>query len=226
MPRVFCAYLLLIVAAGSLPAVSIYQVDTFQDGTTLGWFVPGASPNPPVNVATGGPAGAGDAYLRLAATGGATAGGRLAVLNESQWAGNYLAAGIAAIRMNANNFGPEDLYLRLLFEDFGPLPGPPVNLALSANAVVVPANSGWMTVQFPIAPGDLMPETFGTVVGALTDTNTLRIFHNPMPAFPGPGVGIPSVSAVLGVDNIAAIPEPGTWALLAGGFLLLLSRRR
>jgi hypothetical protein len=56
--------------------------------------------------------------------------------------------------------------------------------------------------------------------------DTLRIFHNPAAAFPGPAVGIPTVNAVLGVDNINATPEPRTWALLVSGVLLLLGRRR
>ncbi|MGH9629991.1 MAG: PEP-CTERM sorting domain-containing protein [Bryobacteraceae bacterium] len=216
---------LMLTVAGSLAAVTVGQIDTFEDGTTLGWHVPGPSPTPPANVPNDGPLGAGDAYLELVATGGAGPGGRLAVLNDSRWTGNYLAAGITAVRMDVNNFGPDDLFLRLLFEDFGP-PGPPVNLALSATAVMVPANSGWRTIFFPVTPSDLVVDVFGTVTGALTDTNTLRIFHNPEPTFPGPGVGIPLVNATLGVDNITAVvPEPGTMALLFCGLLVLVSRR-
>jgi hypothetical protein len=220
------ACLMMLALAASLPAVTVGQIDTFQDGTTMGWHVPGASPNPPANVPNGGPTGAGDAYLQLVATGVAGPGGRLAVLNTSQWTGDYLTAGITAIRMDVNNFGPDDLFLRLLFEDFD-MPGPPANLALSANAIFVPANSGWMTILFPISPSDLVVDTFGTVTGALMETDTLRIFHNPQPTFPGPGVGIPLVNATLGVDNMsatAAIPEPGTVALLSGGLLLLIGR--
>ena len=216
-----------LAVAGLLSAATLGQVDTFGDGTTMGWFVPGTSGNPPSNVSTGGPAGAGDAFLQLVAIGGNVAGGRLAALNEFQWAGNYLAAGINLVRMNVYNFGPADLYLRLLFEDFEGI-GPPVNLALSANAVFVPAGSGWVTVEFPIAPVDLLVETFGTVTGALMNTDTMRIFHNPDPTFPGPGVGIPPVVVTLGVDNItaAAVPDPGTMSLLAGGLLAVLARRR
>ncbi|MHB8068448.1 MAG: hypothetical protein ACYDIC_11175 [Desulfobaccales bacterium] len=67
-------------------AVALGHIDTFQDGTTQHWIV-GATPSPapPVNVPSGGPAGAGDAYLRLTATGDLTSpGGRLSVINQTQ----------------------------------------------------------------------------------------------------------------------------------------------
>jgi hypothetical protein len=147
------------------------------------------------------------------------------VLNESQWSGDYPGLGITGIRMQVNNFGPDNLYLRLLFEDFAG-PGPPQNLALSAQPVVVPAGSGWITVLFPIQPNDLVAYQFGTVAGALSGADTLRIFHNPNPTFPGPGAGIPPVTAVLGVDNITAVvPEPGVIGLVGAGLLLLGFRR-
>ena len=205
------------------------QIDTFEDGTTMGWFVPEpTNPNPPVNIATGGPGGVADAFLQLTANGTDGSGGRLSVLNESQWTGDYLAAGIGAIQMDVNNFGPDDLYLRLLFEDFEGM-GPPANLALTADPIFVPAGSGWTSVTFNIAPSDLVVDTFGSVLGALSNVDTLRIFNNPSPAFPGPGVGIPAVTAVLGVDNItavAAVPEPATLLLLGGGLAAAIARTR
>lgn len=194
----------------------------------MGWFVPQRHPSPPENIVTGGPAGAGDNYLQLTAIGGGGPGSRLAVLNESQWSGNYLALGLGSITMDVNNFGPDDLYLRLLFEDFPAIPGPPDNLALSANAVFVPAGSGWVKAVFPVFPAALVTGGLGTVEGALAGVDTIRIFHNPDPTFPGPGVGIPVVNAVLGVDNItaSAIPEPATWALMGTGLAFALLRKR
>jgi hypothetical protein len=219
--------LLPLVAGLVLHGATIGQVDSFSGGTTEGWFVPGASTVPPVWESTGGPEGAGDGYMLLRSVGGDGPGSRFSVLNETQWAGNYAASGIGAIQMDVNNFGPNDLHLRLLFEDFDG-PGPPVNLALSANSVHIPAGSGWITISFPITQADLTPGGIGTVAGALGSTDIIRLFHNPDPAFPGPFVGPPAIAANLGVDNITAvpIPEPGTWVLLLAGFAALSVVRR
>jgi hypothetical protein len=217
-----------LLCSSAAQALTIGQTDAFEDGTTQGWGVPGASPNPPVNVATGGPNGTGDGYLQLVASGAGAgaAGSRLSVLNSGQWAGNYLATGIRTIRMDVNNFGPDDLYLRLLFEDFEGA-GPPVNLALTEDSQFVPAGSDWTEVAFSIDLDNLVA-LLGTALGAVTDTDTLRIFHNPDPAFPGPGVGIPTVNVTLGVDNITAVPEPSapTLALAVGLSLLAASAVR
>jgi len=219
------SFVVTLGLASSAVAIPIL-VDDFEDGTTMGWAVPGPTLVPPTNVATGGPGGVGDAYLQLQAIGGAAAGSRLSVLNETQWTGDFRAAGITAIRMDVNNFGPDDLVLRLLFEDFD-APGPPANLAMTVANVAVPSGGGWMSVVFDLSPANLIPGVFGTVEGALTDVGVMRLFHNPVAAFPGPGLGIPTVTATLGVDNIAAIvPEPATGALLIGGLAATLMRTR
>jgi hypothetical protein len=230
-----------IVGAATRAEAIPVGVDDFQDGTTMGWFVPvpepptPPSPFPPINSGTGGPGGAGDAFLLLqadASLGGA--GSRLSVLNGSQWTGDFRAAGIVAIAMDVivgqDEGLAEELTLRLLFEDFDG-PGPPANLALTVAGVVVAAGQDWATVVFDLSPANLLQAGFGTVEGALTDVDVLRIFHNPDPAFPGPGVGPPAVTTVMGIDNIRAIvevPEPATVALLIGGIgaALFRSRRR
>lgn len=207
-------------------AVTINQIDTFTTGTQ-NWIAPDpGNPNPPT-IALGGPGGAADPYLKLVANGGVGPGSHLTVLNPAQWTGNFLAAGITGIAMDVKNFGPADVSLRLLFEHMTVPFTPPVDLAVSKNAITVPAGTGWTHILFPIDQADLLA-LIGTVPGALADTTTFRMFHNPSPAFGGPGNGPPPISVTLGVDNIAAVPEPAT-ALLIGAGLAgagLLRRRR
>jgi hypothetical protein len=159
--------LLAVSLCGSAPLaaqVTVGQVDDFEDGTTQGWVVNllgglfPPHPFPPVNVPTGGPAGAGDAFMLLTSTGFAGGGGpapgsRLTVINGTQWAGDYLAAGIVGINLLVNNLSSIDLFLRVMFEDAEA--GPPTNVAFSAVGVPVPAGAGWLPVFLPIVPGAL-----------------------------------------------------------------------
>ena len=224
MIRVASAILLgLLIWPGAAPAVTVGQIDTFEDGTTQNWIINllgmGAPPPEtiPTNVATGGPAGTGDNYLRLQSTGTGGAGGRLVAMNPAQWGGNYLAAGVSAITMDVNNLGSTELILRLLFED--PVLGPPENIAVSTTGVSIPAGSGWMHIVLPISPAHLTAVE-GDVVAALTNTTIIRLFHSTTAGFPPA-----PISAVLGVDNIAAVPEPSTMLLLGVGLAVVLGGR-
>src|SRR5690606_19044738 len=135
--------LLGIPAAASAAPITIGQIDTFEDGTTQGWQINllgmGTPLLPvPANIPTGGPAGSGDNFLEMVSTGiPMTAGNRMTVLNAAQWAGDYLAGGVTAISMDVANFGPTDVNLRLLFEDA--MGGPPSNVAVSTNSILLPA---------------------------------------------------------------------------------------
>jgi hypothetical protein len=206
-------------------AVSIGQVDTFQDGTTQNWTINvlglGSPAILPANAPTGGPAGAGDSYMQLTALGGAGGASRLSVINLSQWSGDYLTAGIGTITMDVNNLGSTDLFLRFLIRDsFDPLLGMSPNVALSTAAVVVPAGGGWMSVVFPINSADFTA-TAGSAAAALANVAELRLFHNPDVEFPPP-----PVVAFLGVDNIMAVPEPSAVLLLGLGIPGLARLRR
>jgi len=204
----------------------IGQQDTFEDGTTGNWVVGllGAPhPAPPQNIATGGPAGANDNYMLLTAVGGQGAGSRLSVLNLTQWAGDYTAAGITSIEADFSNFGNSDLAIRLQFED--PAGGPPNNVAIT-DAFLLAAGSGWTHATFLIRPSDLTT-ILGDAATLLAGTTVLRIIHSPAGSVPGP-----AVVALLGVDNITAsatvrpVPEPASLALLAGGLAAVGLRRR
>jgi hypothetical protein len=211
------AILVFLITASVTHALTVGQVDTFEDGTTQNWVINLlglGSPPPeslPVNVPTGGPAGLDDNFLRLTSLGTGGPGGRLTAINfMSQWMGDYLAAGISGITMDVNNLGTTDLALRLLFEN--PQVGPPTDVAISQNPIIVPAGSGWISVLFPIKVSDLLALD-GTVQNALGGATAIRIFHGIDPVFPGP-----DVVAQLGVDNIQAVPEPGAplWLLAIG----------
>jgi hypothetical protein len=209
-------------------------VDTFETETPEGWFFgggPGGSGGVPSILTTGGPAGAGDAFMRLVSLGGTGPGSRLTASNAAQWSGNYIAAGVVAIAMDVNNTGRNDLSLRLVFETLPPL-SPPTNIAFTDDPIFVPAGSGWMHIVFPVTPGALLnnPAIPGsTALGALSDATLIRIYHDPADNSPNPFVPIPAIVAELGVDNIAALaaPEPSTGVLLVtGGLALAFGARR
>jgi hypothetical protein len=222
------------------PAVAspiLGMVDTFQSVTTEGWFAGGGPfgqfpPVPPQVVSTGGPTGANDAYLQIAATGFGGPGGRLVAMNASQWTGDF--TGIPTIEMDVFNFGQVELALRLLFED--PSAGPPTNIAITTTSVAVPSGSGWMRVSLAIDALSLTALE-GNVSDLLDSVTLVRLIHAPLAAFPGP-----PIAAVLGVDNISAgpvdrpgpfpdptpVPEPSTLFLISGGLVIagLASRKR
>src|SRR5919202_6543499 len=87
---------LLSVAASAAPILG--QIDTFQDNTLDNWFSGGlgfgAQPAVPPHLASGGQAGSGDLYMVVTGIGGQPdqqiPGSRISVINNQQWAGNYL----------------------------------------------------------------------------------------------------------------------------------------
>ena len=161
------------------------QVDDFEDGTTMGWREGAASPNPPANVATNGPAGAGDNFLEDVSSGGAGAGGKLVMFNTAQWTGDYLAAGITEIRAYVKNEGPESqLNLRVLFRavtqsgDVG---------YVSTTPIAVPSDGIWREVTFPIGATDLEPINPNpfTFNQTMSDVGLVRILSSATPQFRG-----------------------------------------
>lgn len=219
--------------------VDVGQQDTFEDGTTENWtvsLVPGMPfhPAPPANVSTGGPAGAGDAFLLLTSVGGSGGtgpqpGSRMTAVNfMNQWAGDYLSSGITHIAMDVRSLGVSTLFLRLMFEDPS-LTAPPANVAFSSAPIVLPAGGPWTRITFPLyGPDGLVPGS-GTVSQALANTTALRIYHSEDPGFPNPMFPVDPVVGQLGIDNITAVstvPEPGTGLLFGVGAMGILFYRR
>lgn len=220
------AALALALAATPAAAITLGQADNFEDGTTQNWFAGGGPlgavpPIPPQVIATGGPTGAGDAFLQVTAQGGDGPGSRLAAMNVAQWSGSYAAAGIAAIAMDLINLGTSDLTIRLLLED--PIPGPPLNIAVTTAAAVLPAGGGWTNVVLPVDAAALATLQ-GSAPALLGNVTLLRLIHSPGADGPDP------VAGLLGIDNITAlataVPEPISLAVLAPGLLGLAALRR
>jgi hypothetical protein len=187
-------------------AITLPQVDDFQNGTTESW-VSGGSP-PPANIANGGPEGPGDRYLQVSAT-----NFHLGTNNTtSAWTGNYTAAMVAKIIVYLNNTGPNPLEMRITL--FGP-----GGAFTATNEQHLDPASGWIIRDFNLDASSLTyrPGSGGT--GVLADTlanvTTLVFRHDSDPI--DPAASGENVTAQLGIDNIRAVPEPCSTAMLAAG---------
>jgi hypothetical protein len=204
------ASLVATLAAPATAAVLLGQVDDFEDGTLQSWEAGSQNPYGPTNIASGGPSGAGDGYLRLASDGFGT-GGRLVAFNSGQWKGDYIDAGVSAIRMQVNNSGETNLVLRLILVGAGSL--------TTVSPVEVAAGSGWNTVSFSLASANLTGSPYDGVMSNVTE---LDLVHSP--AVVGHRTGAPNITAQLGIDNVTAVPEPATVVLAALGFAAVMCR--
>lgn len=220
MKTALATVVLLVAITTPVPAALVVgQTDDFQDGTTQGWRSGVVNPNPPSNVATGGPLGAGDRYLQIVSTGGVGPGSKLIAFNTAQWAGDYLAAGVTGITMDLKNLGSSPLSMRigLMSSTLQGSPG-----YVTSTAFPLPVDGNWHHAVFGLSAADLTginaPPALSTI---LSGTAELRILHSAGPALNGDNI----VGSV-GVDNIAAVPEPATLLLISGGLLGVLRRRR
>jgi hypothetical protein len=214
----------MMICAARADAIALGQVDTFQDGTTMGWrHGSPTSPLPPVNVNAGGPGGLSDSYL-LIRTDGSEDGSasKLLGLNTAQWQGDYLAAGIGQIRLDARNPNNVDLVLRLGFRGGGAI--------FVTNGVTLSAGSDWSQVSFDLGASN-MAFASGGYDACFGGVTMMRILHNPLT--PGGDSGEPvrdaggnAIVAQLGIDNITSVPEPAMAAVFGIATLAAATGRR
>ncbi len=215
--HLFILGFLFLIAVAPVKAVSLGQLDDFQDGTRMGWAhgIPGYL----VNVPDGGPLGAGDNYLRLLADGNGS-GGRLTTFNIQQWLGNYIAAGVNRIEIDLINQGNVSLSIRLAFKSQNSqnVPG------YLSPAMVLPVGSGWRHFSIAITAANMIavggPAAFNTFFA--TGVGDFRVINE---------VGTSNLNGdfvvgQLGIDNIRAVPEPTVLALAVVGLLVVAGRRR
>ena len=208
--RLFVALALVGLPSSVATAIVVGQLDDFQDGTTQGWVVGTGfgviPPVPPANAMGVGPAGLGDDALRLTGIGGLGAGSKLVVDHlGAAWTGDYTAAGVGAIRLNVNNLVASPLTIRLALE-------PPSGVAGGGIWItpgeVVPALSGWTTLEFRIQAGDLIApidDVASDAAATLANVGRLRILHAAGNTFRGD-----PIAGQLDIDNVEALPRPIT----------------
>ena len=202
-------------------AVVAGQVDTFQNGTTAGW-TDGHGGDNVANIATGGPAGTGDRYLQVS-SGSFDSESRLVSFNQSQWLGNYVSTKVAGLTMDLKNFGTTSLPIRIAIREGSSGSGTPGYA--STTAFSLPNDGQWhKSVFFSLTASTMTPinspRTFSTDLASVLD---FRLLSSISPSTIGD-----SLNARIGVDNITAVPEPGSarLAALAGLLLSLCLHRR
>ncbi len=181
----------------------------------MSWMNGGINAIPVTNIANGGPAGAGDSYIRLTADGSGS-GGRLTAFNNTQWLGDYIAEGVTAIEVDLINLSSVSLSVRLAFKTGpGNVPG------YVSLPMLLPVGSGWQHFTISLAPANMRaiggPAPYNTFFAA-GGVGEMRFIH----AVGNNTLSGDFVVGQLGIDNIRAVPEPATTALMVGGILALL----
>jgi hypothetical protein len=199
----------MIFAGPAFGSPTLFQMDNFESGTTQNWTNGAGAPNPE-NVSTDGPAGQSDNFLRVTASGGFGAGSKLIVYNQTQWSGNIFDTRITQIEMDLKNFGTAQLSMRIAFKDG----------YVSKNPFLLAADSTWHHAVFSIQEPDLTKIGSRTYRQVLSSVGQFRILHNSSAADEGA-----AIASSFGVDNIRAIPDPGSATLFLIG-LVVLARRR
>lgn len=202
----------MVLLCGSAEAVTLDQIDDFQVDVS-GWG--GSSPFGETLAATreeGGPLAAGDFYLQLV-----TDLYHLASKNQTQWGGDFLAAGVTAVEFDANVFVTSDP-IALRIGIYGP-----GGFFSSSNTTPI-TSGGWnhyvigltesdLTYAPGSGPGGTLPPGTGIFADTLSAVSKFVVRHDSGPTPTANGFHPQHVTATIGLDNIHAVPEPSAFLL-------------
>src|SRR5947209_6747748 len=151
LARISLSISLAALSPGVAWCVALNQVDTFSSGSLNSWTDGHAGSNV-LNIGTGGPNGAGDSFLQVSSGtfGGAT---RMITFNRTQWAGNYITAGVGSISMELKNFGTTAIPIRITLRDSTGVQTDPGYSSL--NAFSLPADGQWHLAKFNLTASDM-----------------------------------------------------------------------
>lgn len=204
-------------------AVEVGQTDDFEDGTEQNWIWGREGFGGPVAVLIEPSV---STYLETESFGGDDApGSRMAILNREQWTGDYRAAGINSIRLDAVNDGPnfafEDVVVRIAFSSSTATTGS--GRVVSEEGYLLSRGDGWQALEFDLTK--LAPIAGSSVPEVMSSVSEMRIISAAEPDFIGD-----QIIARLGVDNISAVnvPEPAMWPFgcVAITFVIRHERRK
>lgn len=202
------APLCLLACASSSFAVTLFNPDTFEDGTVMDWG--GADP---VNTA-GGAGGSSKALLLQCGS----FGNRpfMAGDNEdARYIGNWLSASATGMTLNLKGgVDTEPMIIHMV------LFGANGSRWETNTGYAVGPSGGWQSAHFEVS--DLVRVSgIGTMNDALGAINRVMFRHNTV-LLPGGE----SVNGQLLLDNVQVVPEPGTLAALGLGALAVLRRKK
>jgi hypothetical protein len=209
----------LVCAACPIAAfgISAGQIDNFQDGSLANWTSGGGGAGQ-VNVATGGPSGANDRFIQIA-SGATPLAPRLLMFNDTQWIGNFSAAGVSQVAMDLLNSGTTALPIRIAIrEGTGGSTTPGYSSTTPFN---LPADGAWHHAVFLLDAADLTgvnsPQALATDLANVKD---FRVLSAAAPSTIGD-----MLTAQIGIDNITAVPEPTSALLMLSAVSVLCAMR-
>ena len=140
----------------------------------------------------------------------------MALINREQWTGDFLAAGVSAIRLEAFNGGPnfafQDMTIRLGFSS--ELASTGSGRVVTSQGFPVNRDDGWQQLEFDL--NDLTPIAGSDPVEVMRSVSEMRIISAEDPLFIGD-----QFIARLGVDSITAVPEPSAASHWLGGVIAM-----
>lgn len=224
--RVVAALLAAFAAVTSPPAHALITTSSLDDFSTSteGWRI-GSAGIQPARIAAAGPDSQ-IGYLSHLSDGGGANGKWLMWSDNGKWQGDYLSAGVSGISLWANvSAGSSPVSMRIAFD------GPGGWFASSAQSVV----AGWASYAFTLSPDNFTYISASGGTGLFSNTlagvTRFEILAGGGSVSYRSGGDIVqagnSVNTIL-VDNIGAVPEPSTYALLlmTGAGALWWARRR
>jgi len=201
----------LLICQPASAGLIVGVLDDFEDGSLGGWNPPKAN----TTTVPGGPVGSTRA-LEI------RSGGRLAAFDAGPDIAGSIDPAVLAIEVDMfRDVGADALEIRLVL--FGPGTG---NRWTSTQSQILPGDGSWHTYTFSILESELTQVAGGGSYADLANNLNRIMFRHDSggPSIEGTPVGL-NVDPFY-IDNVTAVPEPGTFSLLGLGLGMAAVQRR